>query len=253
MKNNLEIFKGNPWDVDLKTSLEPLCPPPPGPTPKVPTYPAPIPPYPVIPPEPSQYVNITKEEKERYDRAFITVDTLADLKALEDRDLRDGKMVRVNDVEGEPSYFVWSEAVKNWVDLGDINSGIPEIVGEDPENPVILSNVDEGLYRVSGYYKISPTDEETSYTDSAYLVFVATDDEKTQVEVITDHSITNYTVEDGEITGTHEFATQDYVEGYVAESILSLLEMLPDIIDERIELAADPISDDFIRSLFVTE
>ena len=102
----------------MKTSLEPLCPPPPGPTPKVPTYPAPIPPYPITPPEPSQYVNITKKEKERYDRAFITVDTLADLKELEDRDLRDGKIVRIQHAEaGEPGYVIWDATTHRWLEF----------------------------------------------------------------------------------------------------------------------------------------
>ena len=242
----LEIFKGNPWDVNLNTTLEPLCPPPPGPKPRVPLYPEPIPPYPIVPPDTTQYANITHEEKDRYDRAFISVDTIADRDALQDADLHNGKIVRVNDVDGAPAYYVWAAISNEWVELGDINQGIPEIIGEDAEHPIILSQIDDGLYRVKGYYKICESDIEPAYTDAAYLAFVASEEEVTQVEVITDHSIVSYTIEAETIVDTMKFATEDYVDNQLSD----LYGQLPEIIDRRIELAADPIPDNFIEGLF---
>jgi hypothetical protein len=137
MDNNLELFTGNPWNVDLNTTLEPLTPPPPCPTPKTPPYPCgPTPPYPVCPPGPEPEVSafINKVEKERYDRAFITVDTLEDLVALEDRDLHDGKLVRVQELEdGQPGFVIWDAATHQWLTYtfsGDILSITDEEIDE---------------------------------------------------------------------------------------------------------------------------
>lgn len=119
MDNNLEIFRGNPWDVDLDTTLEPLCPPPPPPCPKpvTPPYPCgPLPPCPIEPPGPEPEVNafINKVEKERYDRAVINVPTLADLEDLRDKDLHDGKLVKVDNVLGTSRFYEYNKATDTW-------------------------------------------------------------------------------------------------------------------------------------------
>ena len=119
MDSNLEIFRSNPWDVDLNQSLEPLCPPPtPIPRPvKIPPVPCgPVPPYPVCPPGPEPDVGafITKEEKDRYDRAFIVVGSFDDLDRLKDKDLHDGKIVGVLDKHHDTHFFQYDESKDAW-------------------------------------------------------------------------------------------------------------------------------------------
>ena len=117
MDSNLEIFRGNPWDVNLNTTLEPLCPPPPCPRPVTPPYPcSPLPPYPVEPPGPEPEVPafITKLEKYWYDHAFINVPTIDDLKSLENDDLYDGKLVKVDNVGGTAKFYEWDESTHTW-------------------------------------------------------------------------------------------------------------------------------------------
>lgn len=68
------------------------------------------------PPPPGPGVKITEEEKERYDRAFITLDTYEDLANLEGETLHNGKIVRINNVlENNPEYYIWDEAELQWV------------------------------------------------------------------------------------------------------------------------------------------
>lgn len=85
------------------------CPPPPFP-PHPPCPPPPVPPY------PEQPAYISKEEKERYDTAFITFDTLAARDAFtRNNDVPDGKVVRVNDIgDGEVGYYVWDNTAQEW-------------------------------------------------------------------------------------------------------------------------------------------
>lgn len=84
------------------------CPPPTPPHPPCP--PPPVPPY----PEPPAY--ISKEEKRRYDAAFITFDTLEERDTFTlYNDVPDGKIIRVNDVgDGEVGYFVWDNTAQEW-------------------------------------------------------------------------------------------------------------------------------------------
>ena len=58
------------------------------------------------------------------DRAFITVDYIVDRDALTQRILPDGKLVRVNDVDGSPRYYQWDKGNQSWIDLGDITSSL---------------------------------------------------------------------------------------------------------------------------------
>lgn len=85
----------------------------------VPRYPCnPVPPYPIEPPGPEPEVSafINKTEKERYDRAFITVEHYSDLKSLEDRDLHNGKIVCVMDVGGEMKFYQYIDG-QGWQDI----------------------------------------------------------------------------------------------------------------------------------------
>lgn len=76
------------------------------PVPPVPPFP-PMPPVPPLPPIPSV-------ASELLDRAMLTVDTIAQRNALGNEFLPNGKIIRVNDVEGEVKYYEWKSSILEW-------------------------------------------------------------------------------------------------------------------------------------------
>lgn len=76
------------------------------------------------PPRPPRPVGIpfTHHMAEELNRAFISVNTLAQRNELNKRLLPDGKLVRVNDVNGEAKYYVWDQSEEVWKDA-DFGSG----------------------------------------------------------------------------------------------------------------------------------
>lgn len=200
----------------------------------------------------------TPADAEVLRRTFITLDTIEQRDNLDASKLVDGRLVRVNDVGGVVGYYSWNAATQSWekVDWGSSGSeGIPEIVGTE-DRPIILSELDVGLYRVIGYYKITAKDETATHTDIDHLAFVSGDTE-IQVKVITEDAVTDYTVLHGEITLIAPYATKQYVDDRIAwldhkisEIISELLADLPDMIDERITEVMVPIPESFIRGLF---
>lgn len=200
----------------------------------------------------------TPADAEVLRRTFITLDTIEQRDNLDTSKLVDGRLVRVNNVGGVVGYYSWNVATRSWekVDWGSSGSeGIPEIVGKE-DHPIILSELDVGLYRVIGYYKITAKDETATHTDIDHLVFVSGNTE-IQVKVITEDAVTDYTVLHGEITLIAPYATKQYVDDRIAwldhkisEIISELLADLPDMIDERITEVMVPIPNDFITGLF---
>ena len=77
----------------------PCCPAPPSPSP-----------YPV-PDEPS-----TSEIRNQLERAWITVDTIEQRDRLNMRIVPDGKVVKVNDVEGLVKYYSYDQSLSTWVE-----------------------------------------------------------------------------------------------------------------------------------------
>lgn len=78
--------------------------------------PAPTPtprPYPPCP-DPEDHNQFSDQDKWELDRAFITVNTIAERDALNDRLLPDGKLVRVNNDGDSPAYFRWNQVLQIW-------------------------------------------------------------------------------------------------------------------------------------------
>lgn len=73
--------------------------------------PAPLPPN--IPSGPG----ISPKAEEQVKRAFITVDSIKQRDALDDGFLPDGKLVRVNNVEGETKYYEYDTQTMSWIEL----------------------------------------------------------------------------------------------------------------------------------------
>lgn len=116
-KNTLPVT-----DTDLNSlivvSPEYPCPPPPGPGP------GPKPPQPAPP-----KARFTEEYQHELDAAFISVDTIADRNKLleDDRDIPNGKIVRVNYIDDETSakYYRWDANNECWK-VETFGSELPE-------------------------------------------------------------------------------------------------------------------------------
>lgn len=90
----------------------------PHPHPPCPPGPCPPGPGPFPPPGPCPEVYpFTKEDKDQIREAMLTVDSLEDRDKLSSSDLQDGKVVRVNDFDGEVAYFEWSSESQTWLPL----------------------------------------------------------------------------------------------------------------------------------------
>ena len=174
----------------------------------------------------------TEYDADSLNRAFITVDTIEQRDNLDINKLTDGKLVRVNDVYGEARYYAWIQKDSTWEEVQFSSKGdIPKLTGTE-EDPVILAEIPEGLYQVTGYYKVVRTSE-VIITNISHLALI-TKDEDTEIKIITEDSICDYVVDNGGLT-FNNYATEDFVDDEVVRIINEI---------------AEPISDDFIRSLF---
>lgn len=75
-------------------------------------------PGPGCPPSPinPEYIPafVSKVDKAFYDAAFISVESLAALEVLNHHKVPDGKIVRVNNVQGSVEYYIWSQTSRTW-------------------------------------------------------------------------------------------------------------------------------------------
>lgn len=100
--------------VAMKVVSGPVPVPPAPPVPPIPPFPpGPIPPGP-IPPAPIPVI-FTPEDKKMIDAAMITVETLEDRDRMSSALLDNGKIVRVNNVEGAVEYYEWNSAIEQWL------------------------------------------------------------------------------------------------------------------------------------------
>lgn len=72
--------------------------------------PTPIPPYPPCPPTP-----FPPDIFWEIDRSWISVETISERDKLNTRQIPDGKIVRVNNDNGTPKYYIWSTVTNSWL------------------------------------------------------------------------------------------------------------------------------------------
>ena len=192
--------------------------------------------------EDGKVVNYTKPyteaDAEMLSRTFITVDTIKQRDNLDKRKIINGKLVRVNDVGGATNYYAWNREINDWeeVKFGGGGEGIPELVGT-PDSPITLSQLEDGLYRVIGTYKVSPDSEAIDSTID-HLVFKYTEEDLSNIHLITDDEDIIYRIENDEIIAQDKYITEAEAQA---------------LIDEALSDYAEPVPDDFIRSLFDEE
>lgn len=122
--------------VRMRVIDQPDIPCPPGPYPPGPIPPGPIPPgpYPPVPiPEP-----FTPQDKRQIEQAMLTFQTLAERDKFSSDELINGKVVRVNDIDGHGTieYYSWNSATSSW-DLASLGyrymtrEEINQAIGDD--------------------------------------------------------------------------------------------------------------------------
>lgn len=210
----------------------------------------------------------TLADAEVLNRTFITLETVDQRDNLDKNKLTNGRIVRVNDVGGTVVYYAWNSSTKAWdkVDFGGGGSGgIPELIGTT-ERPIILSELEAGLYRVKGTYKISPKYEMVALTPIDHIAFVS-DDNNPKIKVITETSITDYIVARDNVTFVNSYATRKYLEdnyaslsyvnnaiavleAEISEIISEFHDKVVDIVYEVLEDALNGIEEQYIDNLF---
>ena len=199
----------------------------------------------------------TPADAEVLNRTFITVETNTQRDNLDKSKLVNGRLVRVNNVGGVVNYYAWNAETQIWdkVDFsgGGSGSGIPEIIGTNTQ-PIVLSELEPGLYRVRGVYRISPTYEPAITTPIDHITFVNdSGEEEVQIKIITEDTIKDYIVDRVTVIFVNEYATKPYVDDKIErleQQISEIISELPDIIDARIAEMVNPIPQSFVRGLF---
>ena len=142
--------------------------------------------------------------------------------------------------------------------------------------PIMVSELDDGIYRIKGQYKISDL-EETIYLSASYIIItVSKNNQNIEIKKITSDNITDYIVTTSDISKNtyvteqylkdNNYTTTSYVDtkiealevsikedmrGYVQEAITEVFgEELDKKIDDRIDEKIIPMSDSQIRNLF---
>lgn len=116
---------GSETGPDIPGYWPPAPIPPYPPVPPCPPSPQPYPPVPPIPPTPTPGGDaevFTVKLKAQLEAAFISVPTLKQRDNLDTEDMPDGKIVRVNNVNGEPKYYEWSKYSEEWIET-NLGSG----------------------------------------------------------------------------------------------------------------------------------
>ena len=136
-----------------------------GPTPR-PFPPGPCPPGPPTPPAPLPVI-FTPEDKEMIARSTITVDDLEARDKLADSNTIDGKVVRVNDIDGQGTveYYQWDSTNSTWVPatLGfrymtrdeikqELDTCVVDIVWSDSKGALVVTRYDgtDGEVQLAG-------------------------------------------------------------------------------------------------------
>ncbi len=207
----------------------------------------------------------TDSDAEILNRTFISVDTIEQRDNLDTSKLINGRMVRVNDVEGTIAYYAWNAKTQSWEETA-LADTIQRVVGS-AEHPVILSELDSNVYLIYGQYKVSPNDPTVHITLANILAEVNTNSNQKYIKLIDNRSMSDYIVEEGDITLTSIYATTDYIDQHYATKVyvdekFAILEAqiqeILDILDDRIRqiareedrLYSTDIAQEYIDNLF---
>ena len=146
--------------------------------------------------------------------------------------------------------------------------GIPKLVGTFTK-PIIVSELDQGIYTITGQHKITIT-EHTTYITSVPIIYMVnkTNHHIIKIKRITSASITDYVIKHGEVK-KDSYITEEWLKdnGYetsdsvdiklnALEASLKLdaraiaVEVFDEKIDDALSDRIEGIGDDYISSLF---
>jgi hypothetical protein len=139
---------------------------------------------------------------------------------------------------------------------------IRELVGT-LDNPIIISDLSDGIYGVKGQYSISPQISTVYLSGATILFLVLHNGNQTDIRKITNKEIYDYSIVGDEVTTDFVvmqsylencgYATVDYVDSKLlalSGSLQDLSDSLVDTIDDRIDKKILSCSDEDIRGLF---
>ena len=144
------------------------------------------------------------------------------------------------------------------------------------DKPIMVSELDDGIYRIKGQYKISDLEETIYLSASDILMTVSKNNQNIEIKKITSDNITDYIITNSDIYKNtyvteqylkdNNYVTTAYVDtkiealelsikedmrGYVQEAITEVFgEELDKKIDDKIDEKIVPMSDSQIRNLF---
>lgn len=153
------------------------------------------------------------------------------------------------------------------------NQPIINLVGTLDE-PIIVNELESGIYKISGRYKITQTDLTVYLNPNVNIFIIDKTDGIISIKKISNEEIIDYTVENDIVSKTNLTITEDYLfeNGYVTSTYVDkkievlnislrediqkyIDEVIGDkfnsIIDERIDKKIISATDEDIRSLFV--
>ena len=144
--------------------------------------------------------------------------------------------------------------------------------------PIILDELNDGIYKITGQYRISNSLETIFSSVSSNLFLIQHYSSETQIKKINTNSITDYNVSDGNVTSSVvpttewlknqgyvtesyvdnkiaalNFITQEEVKDYVSDVVLQTIDSLVDekidnAMNERIQLATEKETlDEFVK------
>lgn len=127
------------------------------------------------------------------------------------------------------------------------------------DNPITISNLTTGIYKVRGQYKICPNDITTYLSTNDNIFLVNRSDSETTIRKITAHNINDYVISDDSISSQTEIPTKKWIteqgfatEQYVSEKIAALdfmtREEVADYVSGIIATNLEPIIDERIET-----
>ena len=155
------------------------------------------------------------------------------------------------------------------------NRPIVNLVGT-LDKPIMISELDDGIYRIKGQYKISDL-EETVYLSASYILMtVSKNNQNIEIKKITSDDITDYIITNSDISKNtyvteqylkdNNYATTDYVDNKISALEQSINEdiekyisdivdkqfssMLDEKIDAKINKKIQPVDNSQVQSLF---
>ena len=108
------------------------------------------------------------------------------------------------------------------------------------DNPIIISDLNDGIYNIKGQYKISDLIETIYLSASSVIFTVRKDADKTFIKSITSNNISDFCISNGSIS-SHEYITDQYLKDnnyvtaeYVEVKIQALQQSIEDDVKQYV-------------------